>query len=33
MVQIQAWKDDDDPTPYINDWDDGHYVVLVGFNN
>ena len=32
MVLIQAWKDDDDPTPYPEDVQDGHYVVAIGYD-
>ena len=32
IVLIQAWKDDDDPTPYPADFDDGHYVVAIGYD-
>jgi len=31
-VLIQAWKDDDDPTPYPSDYEDGHYVVATGYD-
>jgi predicted double-glycine peptidase len=33
IVLIQAWKDEDDPTPYALDEDDGHYVVAIGYDN
>lgn len=32
IVLIQAWKDDDDPTPYPLDTEDGHYVVAIGYD-
>ncbi len=33
VVLIQAYKDDDDPTPYQDDWNNGHYVVAIGYDN
>jgi uncharacterized protein YvpB len=30
IVQIQAWGDEG--TNYTNDFDDGHYVVVIGFD-
>jgi uncharacterized protein YvpB len=33
IVLIQAWKDEDDLTPYEYDFEDGHYVVAIGFDN
>jgi predicted double-glycine peptidase len=30
IVQIQAWGDEG--TDYTNDFDDGHYVVAIGFD-
>lgn len=30
IVEIQAWADPG--TDYKNDWDDGHYVVVIGFD-
>lgn len=32
IVLIQAWKDEDDPTPYPVDTEDGHYVVAIGYD-
>jgi uncharacterized protein len=32
ILLLQAWKDDDDPTPYPVDNDDGHYVVAIGYD-
>lgn len=33
IVCIQAWRDlADNPTEYEQDWDDGHYVVVVGLD-
>jgi uncharacterized protein YvpB len=31
-VLIQAWKDENDTTPYPNDFEDGHYVVAIGYD-
>lgn len=33
ILLIQAWKDEDDPTPYPEDMEDGHYVVVIGSDN
>jgi predicted double-glycine peptidase len=33
IVLIQAWKDDDDTTPYPINFENGHYVVAIGFDN
>lgn len=30
IVEIQAWKDANNSSPYNNDWSDGHYNVMVG---
>ncbi len=32
IVLIQAWKDDDDPIPYPSNFDNGHYVVAIGYD-
>lgn len=32
IVLFQAWRDDTDP-PYILDNQNGHYVVVVGYDN
>lgn len=32
IVVLQAWKDDS-TTDYTDDWEDGHYVVAVGYDN
>lgn len=32
IVEIQAWSDDEDPK-YDTDFDDGHYVVAIGFDS
>ncbi|GEM_PF-81446 len=32
IVVIQAWKDDP-KADYANDWDDGHYVVAIGYDS
>ena len=32
ILLLQAWKDDSTP-PYPIDWDDGHFVVAVGFDS
>ena len=31
IVEMQAWRDDDS-TPYAYDWEDGHYVVVIGYD-
>lgn len=31
IILIQAWKEDDS-IPWANDWDDGHYVVVIGYD-
>ena len=33
ILLLQAWKDDDDPTPYPIDYNNGHYVVAIGLDN
>jgi hypothetical protein len=33
IVLIQAWKDDEDTKPYPTDFEDGHYVVAIGYDN
>lgn len=30
-MEIQAWGDE--ATEYINDYEDGHYVVVIGFDS
>jgi len=32
ILLLQAWKDEDDSTPYAVDFDDGHYVVAIGYD-
>lgn len=34
VLDLQAWQSEDDPTPadYGDNWEDGHYVVLVGMD-
>lgn len=32
IVLIQAWKNDDNLTPYPNDFSDGHFVVAIGYD-
>ncbi len=32
ILLLQAWKDEDDPTPYPDDDEDGHYVVAIGYD-
>lgn len=34
VLDLQAWEAEDDPTPgdYRDNWEDGHYVVLVGMD-
>jgi hypothetical protein len=32
ILLLQAWKDEDDPTPYPVDREDGHYVVAIGYD-
>jgi predicted double-glycine peptidase len=31
VVALQAWSED--PSKYSDDWDDGHYAVVVGYDN
>jgi predicted double-glycine peptidase len=33
IVLIQAWEDENDTTPYPTDFDDGHYVVAIGYDS
>lgn len=35
ILCIQAWRDPNDPSPvpYKDDWEDGHYVVVVGMDD
>jgi len=35
IVDIQAWRDPKDgaPAPWSDDWDDGHYVVAIGYDD
>lgn len=33
ILDVQAWKDDDDDTEWINTWENGHYVVLIGMDD
>lgn len=32
IMLVQAWRDEDDPTPYPLDREDGHYVVAIGYD-
>lgn len=32
ILLLQAWADDDSP-PYPEDFEDGHYVVAIGYDN
>lgn len=32
IILIQAWREDDDLSPWADDWDDGHYVVVIGYD-
>ncbi len=31
LLTLQAYRDADNMTPYKDDWDDGHYVVAIGY--
>jgi predicted double-glycine peptidase len=34
MVMCQAWRDEDGPqTPWKDDWEDGHYMVVIGLDD
>ena len=33
IVLIQAWKDDEDPSPYASDFEDGHHMVATGYDS
>ncbi len=32
ILLLQVWKGDDDPTPYPDDYEDGHYVGAIGYD-
>jgi hypothetical protein len=32
IILIQAWRDEDNLTPWVDDWEDGHYVVVIGYD-
>ena len=33
IVDIQAWRDEDNTAEWQNDWIDGHYVVAIGYDD
>lgn len=33
ILNLQAWRDTDDGTPWKDRWEDGHYVVLIGIDD
>ena len=33
IVDIQAWKDSDDTTAWTDTWENGHYVVVIGYDS